>query len=112
MAMDDRHKDVEDSGGCSGNCVDAIERQSVGMGVHKTKKFSSLQRRTINSDGCGQMINNQTYSNLVYEAHHRPQRDMDNLNGHSCYDRHGVNWKSERRAVSEDEVTLEWCCSL
>ena len=37
----------------AGNCVDAIERQSVGMGVHKTKKFFSLQRKTINSDGCG-----------------------------------------------------------
>ena len=94
MTMDGRHKDVEGSSSCSRNCVDAIERQSVGMGlgVHKTKKFFSLRRKTANSGQCGQKINYQTHSNLVYDTHHRPQCDIDNQNSHSCDYRHGVNW--------------------
>jgi hypothetical protein len=101
MAMDGRHKDVECSSSCSRNCIDAIERHSVGMGVHKAKKFFSLRGKTANSGQCGQKINNRTYSDLVYEALHRPQRDIDNQNSHGCDDRHGADWKrtpgSQRR---------------
>ena len=43
MAMDGRDKDVECSISCSRNCIDAIKRQSVGIGVHKAKEFFSLQ---------------------------------------------------------------------
>ena len=49
MAMDGRLKDVDSSGSCSRNCIDFIKRQSVGMGVHKAKKFFSLRRKTANS---------------------------------------------------------------
>ena len=49
MTMDGRHKDVEYSSSCSRNCIDAIERHSVGMGEHKAKKFFGLRRKTANS---------------------------------------------------------------
>ena len=42
MAMDSRHKDVKCSSSCSRNCIDVIERHSIGMGVHKAKEFFSL----------------------------------------------------------------------
>ena len=93
MAMDGRHKDVECSSSCSRNCIDAIERHSVGMGVHKAKKFFSLRGNTKNSGQYQQKVNNGTYSDLVYDAIHRPQRDIDNQNGHSCDDRNGADWK-------------------
>ena len=41
--MDGRHEDVECSSSGSRNCIDAIERHSVGMGVHKAKKFLGLR---------------------------------------------------------------------
>ena len=34
-----------------------------------------------------------TYSDLVYEALDRPERDIDNQNGHGCDGRHGADWK-------------------
>ena len=43
MAMDGRHKDIECPSGCSRNCIDAIERHSVGMSVHNAEKFFSLR---------------------------------------------------------------------
>ena len=49
MPMDGCHEDVKCSGSCSRNCIDAIERHSVGMGVHKAKKFFSLRGKTVNS---------------------------------------------------------------
>jgi hypothetical protein len=101
MAMDGRHKDVKSSSSCSRNCIDAIERQSFGMGVHKAKKFFSLRGKSANSGQCAQIINNQTYPDLVYDALHRPQRDRDNQNSHSCDDIHDTDWKrmpgSQRR---------------
>ena len=78
MAIDGRNKDIDCSCSCSRNCIDAIERQSVRMGVHKAKKFFRLPGKTANSGQCGQKINNQTYSDLVYEAVHRPKRNIDN----------------------------------
>ena len=45
MAMDGCHKDVKCSSSCSRNCIDTIERYSVGMGVHKAKKLFSLKRK-------------------------------------------------------------------
>ena len=93
MAMDGRHKDVKRSISCSRNCIDAIERQSVGMGVHKAKKFFSLRGKTAKSGQCGQKINNHTYSDLAYEALHRQHRDMDNKNGQGCDDGRGGDWK-------------------
>jgi hypothetical protein len=101
MATDGREKDVEYSSSCSRNYIDAIERQSVGMGVHKAKKFFSLRGKTANSGHCEQKINNQTYFDLVYDVRYRPQRDRDNQNSHGCNDRHDVDWKktpgSQRR---------------
>jgi len=73
MAMDTCYKNVEYSSSCRRNRIDAIERHSVGMGVHKAKKFFSLVRgKTANWGKCGQKINNRTYSDLVYDALHRP----------------------------------------
>ena len=72
MAMDGRHEDVACSSSCRRNCIDSIERHSVGMGVHNTKEFFSLRGKTANSGKYGQKINNQTYSDLVYDALHRP----------------------------------------
>jgi hypothetical protein len=96
MAMDGRHKDVECSSSCSRNCIDAIERHSVGMGVHQAKKFFSLQGKTVNSGQCGEKVNSWTYSDLVYDALDRPQRNIDNQNRHGCDDRHGADWKRTR----------------
>ena len=78
MAMDGRHEDVECSSSCSRNCIDTIEGHSIGMSVHKAKKFFSLRRKSANSGQCGQKINNRTYSDLVYDALHRPQRNIYN----------------------------------
>jgi hypothetical protein len=100
MAMDGRLKDVPCSSSCRRNCVDAIERHSVGMGVHKAKKFFSLRGKTANSEQSGQKINNRTYSDLVYDALHRPQRDIDNQNSHGCDDRHGADWRQS--------ATMKW----
>ena len=52
MAMDGRRKDVECSSSCSRNCINALERHSIGMGVHKAKEFFSLQCKTANSGKC------------------------------------------------------------
>jgi len=94
MAMDGRHNDVEWSSSCGRNCIDAIERHSIGMGVHKAKELFSLQCKTANSGKqCGQKVNNRTYPDLIYDALHRPQRDIDNQNSHGCDDRHGADWK-------------------
>ena len=78
------------------------------MGVHKTKKFFSLRRKIANSGQCGQKINYQTYSDLVYDTHHRPQCDIDNQNSHSCDYRHGVNcqWKNAVQSAS-----MKWPCN-
>ena len=91
MAMDGCHKDVKCSISCGRNCIDAIERQSAGIGVHKAKEFFSLQGKTAKSGQWGQKISNRTYSDLVYEALHRPQRDIDNQNSHGCDDGHDVD---------------------
>jgi hypothetical protein len=91
--MDGRHKDLEYSSSCSRNCIDAIERHSVGMGAHNAKIFFSLRGKKVNSGQSGQKINNWTYSDLVYYAVYRPQRDINNQNGHSCDGRHGADWK-------------------
>ena len=48
MTMDGCHKDVKCSSSCSRNCIDTIERYSVGMGVHKAKKLFSLKGKTAN----------------------------------------------------------------
>jgi hypothetical protein len=93
MVMDGRHKDVECSSSCSRNCIDALERHSVGMGVHKAKKFFSLRGKTANSGQCGQKVDNRTYSDLVYDAPHRPQRGIDNQNSNGCDGRYGADWK-------------------
>jgi len=61
--------------------------------VHKAKKFFSLRGKTTNSGQCSQKINNRTYSDLIYDALHRPQCDIDNQNSHSCDDRHGADWR-------------------
>ena len=92
MAMDCRHKDVECPGSCSRNCIDAIERHSVRLGVHKAKKFFSLRGKTENLGECGQRINNRTYSDLAYDAPHRLERDIDNQNSHGCDGRDGTDW--------------------
>ena len=63
------------------------------MGIHKAKKFFSLRGKATNSGKCGPKINNGTYSDFVYDALHRPQRDIDNQNSHGCDDRHGADWK-------------------
>ena len=73
MEMDGCHKDVNSSGSCSRNCIDIIKRQSVGMGVHKAKKFFNLRGESAKSGQC--------YSDLVYDAHQRPQRDIDDQKG-------------------------------
>ena len=93
MAMDGRHEGVECSISCSRNFIDAIERQSVGISDHKAKKFFSLRGKTAKSGQCGQKINSQTYSDLVYETLHRPQRDIDYQNSHGCDDGRDVDWK-------------------
>jgi hypothetical protein len=49
MPMDGRHKDIECSSSWSRNCIDAIERHSVRMGVHQAKEFFSLRGKTTNS---------------------------------------------------------------
>ena len=49
MAMDGHHKDVEWSSSCSQNCIYAIERHSMGIGVHKAKKIFRLQGKTVTS---------------------------------------------------------------
>ena len=71
------------------------------MGVHKAKKLFGLRGRTANLGQCKQMINNRTYSDLVYDALHRPQRDIDEQNSDGCDDGHGADWKkmpnSQRR---------------
>ena len=63
------------------------------MGVHKAKKFFSLRGKMANSRKCGQKIDNETYSDLVYGALYGPQHDIDNQNSHGCDDRHGADWK-------------------
>jgi len=78
MAMDGRHEDVECSSSCSRNCIDAIERQSVRMRVHKAKKFFSLRRKMAYSGKSGQKINNHTHSDLVYDSPNGPQCNIDN----------------------------------
>jgi hypothetical protein len=100
MAMDGRHKYVECSSSGSRNCIDTVERHSIGMRVHKAKKFFSLRGKTANSGQCGQKIDNRTYSDLVYDVLHRPQRDIDNQNSHSCDDRHGADWRQS--------ATMKW----
>ena len=63
MAMDGRLKDFECTSSCGRHFVDAIERHSVGMGVHKAKKFFGLRREMENSGKSEQKIDNQ--SNLL-----------------------------------------------
>ena len=100
--MDGFHKDVECSSSRSRNCIDTVERHSFRMGVrvHKAKKFFSLRRKFANSGQSGHEINNRSYSDLVYDTLHRPQRDIDNQNRYGCDDRY-ANWKrmpsSQRR---------------
>ena len=43
------------------------------------------------SGQCGQRIDNRTYSDLVYDAPHRPEHDIDNQNGHGCDSRNGTD---------------------
>ena len=93
MAMDSRHEDVECSSSCSRNCIDAIERHSIGMGVHKAKKFFSLQGKAANLGQRGEKVDSQTYSDLVYEALYRPQCDVDDQNSYGRDYRHGADWK-------------------
>ena len=92
MAMDGSHKYVKCSSSSSRNWVDTIESHSVGTGVHKAKKFFSLRGKMANSRQCIQKINNQTYSDLVYDALHRPQCDIDKQNTHGCDSRCGADW--------------------
>ena len=91
--MDGRHKDVECPSSCRRNCIDAIERHSIGMGVHKAEKFFGLRGKTANSGQCGQRINNLTYSDLIYDAIHGQEGDIDNQNSHGCDGRYSTNWK-------------------
>jgi len=99
--MDSCHKDVECTSSGSRDRIDSIERHSVGMGVHKAKKFFGLGGKTTNSGHwCRQNINNRTYSDLVYGALHGPQRDIDNQNSHGCDDRCGADWKQS--------TTMKW----
>ena len=93
MAMNGRHKNVQWPSSCSRNCIDSIERHSVGTGVHKTKKFFSLRGKTANSGQYGQKINNRTYPDLVYDVLYRPQCDIDEQNSRGCDDRDGADWK-------------------
>jgi len=106
MATDGRHKDVECSICCSRNCIDTIERYSIGMSVHEAEKFFSLRGKTANSGECGQKVNNRTYPDFVYGALYRPQRDIDNKNGHGCDDRHSADWK--RTPVAGQSATIKW----
>ena len=91
MAMDGRLEDLECTSSCGRHLIDAIERHSVGMGVHKAKKFFSLRGEMENSGKSGQKIDNQTYSDDVYDVLYGPQRDIDNQNSHGCDDRHGAD---------------------
>jgi hypothetical protein len=104
MATDGRHKDVEWSSSCSRNCIDAIERHSVWMGVHKAKKFFSLRGKTANSGQCGQKINNRP--TLISSM--RPftgQSATKTIKIATVVMTDMVLTGREQRAVSDDEVT-------
>ena len=93
MAVEGRQKYIESSSSWSRDCIDAIERHSVGMGMQKAKKFFRLGGKAKNLGLCRQKTNNQTYSDLVYDALYRPQCDIGDQNSHGCNSRLGGDWK-------------------
>ena len=64
------------------------------------RKNSSAYEERPNSGQCGKQINNGTYSDLVYDTFHGPQRNIDNQNGHGCDDRYGADWRQS--------TTMKW----